>query len=273
MDQLNIPFGLFYNILTCFDRRELCQLRNVNRRHYTVIENKFGTTPYLVFKGQRLHTLCWKWWPASEVSRDIMPIHARKQLRTSKFVRFKLTELVVCHVWENQKLSFDCVSNYTWNEEWAYMVAKAKYLEVGHGSISFLRQLISCNCVHLECDASFYDGSLDDCQLPWGHILEFLFKLNTEGIVIHAKNNTKNHTKHIQGQMLEFLERVKQKFLDSLAKVDFSFVWTGMPRMDWDDGFIFDDFIVHNRRTKQCLRFHSTAYEFKLTVEQCDQKY
>ncbi|KAI1696086.1 hypothetical protein Ddc_20712 [Ditylenchus destructor] len=113
------------------------------------------------------------------------------------------------------------------------------------------------------------NDALDDVHLPWHHILDFLFKggLSSEGglLVIRAPKPSNHH----RDQMLEFLEQVKQKFLDSLAPVDFFFEW------DWDmalnaanDEFILDDFVVENQRTKQCLRFH--GIEFKLTVEKLD---
>ncbi|KAI1711828.1 hypothetical protein Ddc_12661 [Ditylenchus destructor] len=231
--QLNIPFGLFYNILTCFDRRELCQLRNVNHRHYTVIENKFGTTrPYLVFDWQYLEESSWR-WPFGTLGRltEDVSIQVRKQLPTSKFVRFGFSNVVISsaidfvvlsisHVWENRALVIGCTPDFIWNDDLTQMAAKAKYLDLETKSlVPYLRQLTSGNCVHLEI---FIDATLEDVQLPWKHILNFLFKLNTEGIEISASNPYNHH----RGEMLEFLEQVKQKFLDSLVPVDFSFEWS-----------------------------------------------
>ncbi|KAI1692483.1 hypothetical protein DdX_21227 [Ditylenchus destructor] len=270
--QLNIQFGLFHKILSCFDRRELCHLRNVNHRHYTVIENKFGTSPYLMFSYQALDQSSWRWRPLTGNQIEEMPIHVCEQLPTSKFVRFNhsffmissvnvLIVPLISHVWENQQIFIECAPTYMWNEKWACMMAKAKHLDVtAKGLIPYLPQLTSGNCVHLHVFA--LNETLDDYRLPWGHILDFLFKPNTEGITISDPSN------YLRGQMLEFRELVTQKFLDSLVQVDFSFVCNSITS---NDEFTFDDFIVHNRRTKQCLRFHSTAYNFKLTVEQCEQ--
>ncbi|KAI1729696.1 hypothetical protein Ddc_02353 [Ditylenchus destructor] len=269
--QPNIPFGLFYNILTCFDRRELCQLRNVNRRHYIVIEKKFGTTPpYLVFLEQELNIYSWEWTPSENQGQD-MPIQVRKQLPTSKFVRFNssaylisnVSELIVLpmsHVWENQELIIECAPKYVWNEEWTHLATKAKYLDLdGKGLIPYLRQLTSGNCLHLVLSA--WNDDLVDVELPWGHILDFLFKRNTKGIDIYAKDRC-------QDQMVGFLQQVKQKFMDSLAPVDFSFEWTctSSPSSDWPV-LLFYDFNIKNRQTKQRLVFHCNPEEFRLTVE------
>ncbi|KAI1727182.1 hypothetical protein Ddc_04474 [Ditylenchus destructor] len=280
-----IPFGLFYNILSCFDRRELCQLRNVNRRHYTVIENKFGTTrPYLMFNEQLLTEYRWKWWPASRQSDDEMPSDVRNQLPVSKFVRFKSSKLLVdnliesnldvlsmSHVWENQDLSLNCHSDFAWNEEWAYMAAKAKHLDVfnGQGSFSCMRQLTSGNCVRLsirDWTDTFYT-----VELPWDHILDFLFQPNpiyAKTILLCAKNPFNHH----QVEMLHFLLQVKQKFLDSVVSVHFTFAWESFPISNTFtlDGPGFDDFILQNRRTQQRLRFHSSVQQFRLDVEEQD---
>ncbi|KAI1717406.1 hypothetical protein DdX_07153 [Ditylenchus destructor] len=284
MDQLphhNIPFGLFYKILACFDRRELCRLRNVNRRHYIVIESKFGTTPYLVFKDQRLRE-CWWEWSLSENQSEEMPIQVRRQLPTSKFVRFNtstflitsVSDLIVqsiSHVWENQELFIETTSfalqhsNYVWNEEWTRLAAKAKYLDLNSkGLIPYLRQLTSGNCVHLELCVP--DETLDDVQIPWGHILDFLFKRNTKGMDIYARHPSNHH----QVELREFFQQVKQKFLDSLAPVDFNFEWTCSPFASNDD-FTFDDCSVENPRTKQHLILNSTAAEFQLTIAESEQ--
>ncbi|KAI1696466.1 hypothetical protein DdX_19028 [Ditylenchus destructor] len=284
--QLNIPFGLFYRILTCFDRRELCQLRNVNRRHYTVVENKFGSTPpYLLFNGQHLSRYGWKWRPSPGHSYDEMPSEVRDQLPVSKFVRFKSSELLVyhpsenaidvlsiSHVWENQELILRCASNFKWNEGWACMMAKAKYLEVlnGQGSISFLRQLTSGNCVRLILID--WTKALDTVELPWNHILGFLFRPNSKdakSILIRVNNPFNGH----QVEILDFLHQVKQKFVNFPDSVHFTFEWKSLPfTIDGLDAAsnqpVFEDFIVQNRRTQQRLRFHSTVREFRLAVEE-----
>ncbi|KAI1692459.1 hypothetical protein Ddc_23604 [Ditylenchus destructor] len=286
--QPNVPplpfqFELFYNILTCFDRRELCHLRNVNRRHYIVIERKFGTTPpYLVFDEQYLSRYSWKWgMPVEEIPSDV-----RDQLPTSKFVRFKSSELMVynpsesnidvlsiSHVWENQKLTLNCASNFVWNEEWANMAAKAKHLEVlnGQGSISYLRQLTSGNCVRLSLTnwSQLLDTvTLVTVEIPWQHILDFLFQPNPKDTkcILFRTNNPFNHYKV---EILQFLQQVKQKFLDSLDSVHFTFAWESFPNRNTFtfDGPGFDDFIVQNRRTQQRLCFRLTVQEFRLAAE------
>ncbi|KAI1727218.1 hypothetical protein Ddc_04512 [Ditylenchus destructor] len=279
--QPSIPFGLFYNILTCFDRRELCQLRNVNRRHYSVIDGKFGTTPYLLFFEQHLKKESWKWSPENHyyvnnyVNKfEDMPFHVRKQLSTSKFVRFKTSRFVISsvsdlivlpisHVWENQELSIECVPNYIWNEEWTHMATKAKHLKLeAKGLIPYLRQLTSGNCVNLGLIS--LDDALVDVQLPWDHILDFLFQRNTLGIDINARNQFNNHP----DQQFEFLQQIKQKFLDSLVPVDFWF------EFDYDSSFdssSFGDFIVKNPRTKQRLILRIYGDAFTLTVRNSDQ--
>ncbi|KAI1693499.1 hypothetical protein DdX_20627 [Ditylenchus destructor] len=128
-----------------------------------LVQSKFGITPpYLVSKEQRLSKSCWRWWPPLGETIEEMPFDVREQLPVSKFVRFKSSELLVynpiesnidvlsiSHVWENQKLTLTCAPNFVWNEEWAWMAAKAKYLKVlnGQGSISYLTQLTSGNCI------------------------------------------------------------------------------------------------------------------------------
>ncbi|KAI1695301.1 hypothetical protein DdX_19650 [Ditylenchus destructor] len=303
--QANVPtcpfhFGLFYSILTCFDRRELCQLRNVDRRHYIVIENKFGTThPYLLFDEQYLSSYSWKWQPAPGQSDEEMPSEVRDQLPVSKFVRFKSNGLMVyhpsesaidvlsiSHVWENQDLSLSCTSwenqelilrcasNFEWNEEWACMMATAKYLDVfdGQGSISFLRQFTSGNCVRFSI--TDLTNALERVELPWNHILEFLFQSNpkdTKSIHICAIDPCNRH----QVEILDFLQQVKQKFLNSPDSVHFTFAWKSMEidglSIFYDfDAAVFQEFIVQNRRTQQRLRFHSSFQEFRLAVEEQD---
>ncbi|KAI1697516.1 hypothetical protein DdX_18468 [Ditylenchus destructor] len=285
--QLNIPFGLFYSILTCFDRRELCQLRNVNRRHYTVIERKFGTTPpYLAFDRQYMGMYDWKWQPAP-TRFDEMPSEVRDQLPVSKFVRFKSSELLVyhpsesaidvlsiSHVWENQQLLIVFATKFELTEEWACMMATAKYLDVydGQGSISFLRQFTSGNCVCVIL--TDWTKTLDTVEHPWNNILGFLFQPNskdTKSIQISANNPFNGHNVEI----LDFLHQVKQKFVNFPDSVHFTFAWEILPfTIDGLDATsnqpVFEDFIVQNRRTQQRLRFHSTVREFRLAVEEQD---
>ncbi|KAI1695755.1 hypothetical protein Ddc_21003 [Ditylenchus destructor] len=297
---LRFQFGLIYNILSCFDRRELCHLRNVNRQHYTVIERKFGITPpYLVFDEQYLckPMFSWKWGnPYEKIPSDV-----RVQLPTSKFVRFKSSELLVhnpsesnidvlsiSHLWENQKLTLNCASNFVWSEEWANMAAKAKYLELeveglipylrkakyleildGQGSLSYLRQLTSGNCVRLSL--TNWTVTLDTVfhpKIPWQHILDFLFKPNPKDTKCF-EFRTHNPFNHYEVEIIQFLQQVKQKFLDSLDSVHFSFALESFPNDNTFtfDGPGFDDFIVQNRRTQQRLRFRSTVQEFRLAVE------
>ncbi|KAI1712297.1 hypothetical protein Ddc_12534 [Ditylenchus destructor] len=268
--QLNIPFGLLYNVLTCFDRRELCLLRDVNHRYYTVIEKKFGTTsPYLVF--DELYMSSWAWKPNSEKQTEDIPFN-RNLICDSKFVRFKysfaftdhINNIVrdISHIWENQHVNMLCFSS-VWDEKYSRIAGTAKILGLDAiNSIPYLRQLTSGNCVRLSlrdrCD------TLVVAELPWNHILDFLFKPNTEIIDIRAKNPFKCQRELV----LDFLQHVKQKFLDTVTPIDFKFQF----RSDTaDNGFIFEDFLVENQRTKQSLRFHSTDKKFRLTVEKHDQ--
>ncbi|KAI1692231.1 hypothetical protein DdX_21371 [Ditylenchus destructor] len=284
--QLNMPIypTLFRHILTSFDRRELCQLRNVNRRHYTVIERKFRSTPpYLVYEKQRLNESGWKWSPVYGITfqYDEMPSEMRDQLPVSKFVRFKLSKLQVynpsetnfdvlsiSHVWENQKLTLSCASNFVWNEEWAHMAAKAKYLEVNAiGIFHYLRQLTSGNCVRLSL--TDMSDTLDTVELPWDHILEFLLQPNpedTKSIQINAINPFNSH----QVEILQFLEQVKQEFLESSDSVHFTFAWESfsVDNSLTYDRLVIDGFIVQNQRTKQRLRFRLTDQEFRLAVDE-----
>ncbi|KAI1707602.1 hypothetical protein Ddc_14754 [Ditylenchus destructor] len=269
--QLNIPFGLLYNVLTCFDRRELCLLRNVNHRHYTVIENKFGTTrPYLVF-----HMLYWagdssKWQPTSENQIEDIPFN-RNLICDSKFVRFIYSSAYasnrtnrdhtvrdISHVWENQYVRILYFLSSTWNEEYSRIAATAKILDLNvKNSIPYLRQLTSGNCI---CLSLTEFRTLVVAELPWDHILDFLFKPNTESIDILAHNPFKCQRELV----LDFLQHAKQKFLDTVAPIDFKFQFHSK---NADNGFIFEGFLVRNQRTKQSLRFHSTDKEFELTVE------
>ncbi|KAI1707014.1 hypothetical protein Ddc_15008 [Ditylenchus destructor] len=267
--QLNIPFALLYNVLTCFDRRELCLLRNVNHRHYTVIENKFGTTrPYLVFDRLYMGGDSWSWKPTSENQIEDIPFN-HNLVCDSKFVRFKwscvyVSNNTLCdmgHVWENQhvKIFFSSV----WDEKYSRIAATAKILDLsGNNVIPYLRQLTSGNCIRLSLTE--LSETLDVAELPWDHILNFLFKPNTESIDIFAQNPFKCQRELV----LDFLQHAKQKFLDTVAPIDFKFQFHSNTA---DNGFIFEDFLVKNQRTKQSLRFHSTDKEFELTVEKQDQ--
>ncbi|KAI1709843.1 hypothetical protein Ddc_13741 [Ditylenchus destructor] len=271
--QPSVPFGLLYNVLTCFDRRQLCHLRNVNHRHYTVIENKFGNTPpYLVFN--RLisgNGYCsWSWRPTSDKQHEDIPFNI---FEIPKFVRFKYSHVYVSgntnytvrdisHVWENQHLSMSSSNRKVWNEEWT-RAATAKTLDLsGSNVIPYLRQLTSGNCIRLSLVD--YSDTLVVAELPWDHILGFLFKANTESIDIRAQNPCKCQRELV----LEFLQHVKQKFLDTVAPIDFKFQFHSDTA---DNGFIFEDFLVKNQRTKQSLRFHSSDKNFELTVEKQDQ--
>ncbi|KAI1712737.1 hypothetical protein DdX_09361 [Ditylenchus destructor] len=258
LPQLNIPFGLFYNIISCFDRRELCQLRNVNHRHYTVIENKFGSTsPYLMFYEQEKTILGdWRWRPALGSSSEKMPSDVRNQLAVSKFVRFNasfldinsLSEsnidlLSISHVWENQDLTLTVTSNFEWNEQWIHLTTKAKYLDVeANGSINYLRQFTLGNCVRLRLTDC--TDTLDTVEIPWDHILDYLFQPNskdTKRIHILAHSPFEHH----QRQTLDFIQQVKQKFLESLAPLDFVFEWE-----TFEVDVAIDDFIVQNRHPR-----------------------
>ncbi|KAI1697449.1 hypothetical protein Ddc_19708 [Ditylenchus destructor] len=270
--QLNIPFGLLYNVLTCFDRRELCLLRNVNQRHYTVIENKFGTTrPYLVFDNLITGGDLRRWKPTSEGQFEDMPFN-HNLICDSKFVRFKHSSVYVSgftnytvrsHVWENQHVNIRCSPLYDWDEKYSRIAATAKILDLNaENSIPYLRQLTSGNCIRLSLTER--SDTLVVAELPWDHILDFLFKPNTESIDIRAQNPFKCQRELV----LDFLQHAKQKFLDTVAPIDFKFQFHSNTA---DNGFIFEDFLVWNQRTKQSLRFHSTDKEFRLTVEKQDQ--
>ncbi|KAI1712473.1 hypothetical protein DdX_09559 [Ditylenchus destructor] len=274
--QPNIPFGLLYKVLTCFDRRELCHLRNVNHRHYTVIENKFGTTaPYLVFGKLFMSNgyNSWSWSPTWEKQTEEMPF-CHLKIVDSKFVRFKFSSAYVSghsnytvrdisHVWENQHVSMSCSSTYVWDEKYSRIAATAKILDMsGRDVIPYLRQLTSGNCIRLSLTDR--NNDLVVTELPWDHILDFLFKPNAKSIEIHAENIFKCQ----QELVLDFLQHAKQKFLDTVAPIDFKFQFRSYTD---DNGFIYEGFLVKNQQTKQSLRFHSTAKNFELIVEKDDQ--
>ncbi|KAI1691269.1 hypothetical protein DdX_21985 [Ditylenchus destructor] len=271
-----IPFGLLYDLLTCFDRRELCQLRNVNRRHYTVIESKFGSTPpYLVFCAVRCNNYQWT-WAEDEDSNGIilhksMPQKIVNQLSSSMFVRFTISTfnmlstdhtsmrivLSMNHIWENFRCIFYCYPNFAWNAELARSLSKTKSLEVhfARGLISYLHLLTPENCLSLTViDA---EEMLNGVVVPWSNFLHFLFKSSEDAKTVLI--NTKNAFNHQQG--LDFLGQVKQKFSDSLAPPNFSFRWFAN-----NGKFAYENFILQDQ-TKQSLRFHCNTKEFCLTVE------
>ncbi|KAI1722143.1 hypothetical protein DdX_04449 [Ditylenchus destructor] len=275
-----IPFGIFYDTLSFFERQELCLLCIVNRRQKNVIERKFATVPYLLFSRLLYMEESCVWAPKAFNHIKTMPEDMISQLKKAAFVRFKSTEfdfnvrlspldiLAMNHLWENNDL---CISynrkspyaKFVWSEQHTWLLAKAKHLTVyfGEGLITHLHELLSGRCIRLVI--SDHQASTIP-KLASNEIIRYLFhpvqSSKSSREAKHVNICTKCPFDEEQGR--HFLEAIKQKFMDALVAIDFSFRW----HIE-QEGFEYWGFTLNNERIQRKLNFESYARNFHIQTK------
>ncbi|KAI1701678.1 hypothetical protein DdX_15931 [Ditylenchus destructor] len=277
-----VPFGILYETLKYFNRRELVLLSEVTNRFHQIVEKHFGKAPYLRFAFLYYsYKNGLKWFPDDyflyltqedkESQALDMSLKQSSKLPTTMYLRFHASRFIfnenpmallnaTSHLWQKGALSVEIV----WDGQYGTGCSLAPSTEL-------IALIWNCHSLWFEFDGclttftellrnnnlafiSFIDKAYDPAKpLPLEEIMSFLFKIpNTEHpsqenhLAIQTKPapNTQNY--------VEIVRNVREKFFDTWDPSIFNLTLLHTGRLEWNNE---RNFVLDHCRVKKRIHF------------------
>ncbi|KAI1710943.1 hypothetical protein Ddc_13141 [Ditylenchus destructor] len=227
--------ALYFTVIRDFfafcDRKNLSNLRLVNKNFNAIVEREFASTPYLVL--QELNYSDTEWYFETKDRFRALKKKALRQIPGSKFLRFSKVyiafdrnfhpkdALKMSHVWEGSILDISSTNGLTLTRELTSALATCLELRIeSRNAMSFLRESISGRCR----DITIWDYSSTKVQVPWAEILEFMFASATDSGLRHSLSIQTEHLPDPE-ESVGFINTVKERFETSELPLSFYLSW------------------------------------------------
>ncbi|KAI1710376.1 hypothetical protein DdX_10735 [Ditylenchus destructor] len=261
------------------DRKNLSNLRLVNKNFNDIVEREFASAPYLVLKELNYNDTEWN-FEAKDRFRTLKK-KALRQIPGSKFLRFSEVyiafdgnfcpkdALKMSHIWEDSILDISSTNDVTLTRELVCSLTTCMELRiVSLNAMSFLRESISGSCR----DVSIWDVgySPDEVQVPWAVILDFMF---ASALDSGTRRSLSIQTEQLPDpeQSVGFINTVKERFEASKLPLYFYLSWhADIHGRGYDRyGQVYTSSHHRNLRSMQCLMVD--GYESGFTLEIRDE--